>query len=119
MIVYDITSQDSFENVKTWLQEIEKFADESVQKILVGNKTDLEEKREVKFENGQNFAFRNNVHFLETSAKDGSNVDLCFEKLAMAIKDAYPDNIGKGVKNGTRVDIKYNKKSKVESGCCK
>lgn len=52
MIVYDITDRDSFENVKTWMAEIDKYASESVNRMLIGNKSDMAERREVSYEEG-------------------------------------------------------------------
>ena len=52
IIVYDVTNRDSFDNVRQWMTEIERFATENVNKLLIGNKCDLEEKREVSFEEG-------------------------------------------------------------------
>ena len=49
IIVYDITDRESFENVKTWLNEIDRYACENVNKLLVGNKSDLDSKRQVEF----------------------------------------------------------------------
>jgi Ras-related protein Rab-1A len=54
VIVYDITDKDSFDHVKKWMIEIDKFAKENVLKFLVGNKFDLKDKRKVTFEEGQN-----------------------------------------------------------------
>ena len=50
IIVYDVTNRDSFDNVRQWMTEIERFATENVNKLLIGNKCDLEEKREVSYE---------------------------------------------------------------------
>ena len=52
VIVYDITDRISFDNVKIWLGEIEKYADEKVFKFLVGNKCDLEDRRKVSYHEG-------------------------------------------------------------------
>ena len=49
-MVYDVTDQDSFDNVKQWLQEIDRYASEGVNKLLVGNKSDLVDKKVVQFE---------------------------------------------------------------------
>lgn len=52
-VVYDVTDQDSFENVKTWLSEIDRYANESVNKLLVGNKADLTAKKVVDTQTAQ------------------------------------------------------------------
>lgn len=53
IVVYDVTDVESFNNVKQWLHEITKYANENVNKLLVGNKSDLASKRAVTFEQGQ------------------------------------------------------------------
>lgn len=56
MVVYDVTDKESFEGVKSWIGEIEKYAQENVIKILVGNKSDMNEQRQVSFQEGQDLA---------------------------------------------------------------
>jgi len=87
VIVYDITEPESFANVKKWLKEIEISACENVNKLLVGNKSDLSSDRKIKTEEGRDFAEKMNLQFLETSAKDASNVEDAFCKLAKSIKE--------------------------------
>jgi GTPase SAR1 family protein len=74
MVVYDITDVESFNNINSWLIEIEKNANKNVYKILVGNKCDLEEKRQVTYEQGKDFADTYGMKFIETSAKTNQNV---------------------------------------------
>ena len=69
-----MTSQDSFANVKIWLQEIDRYAPEDISVLLVGNKIDLEEQREVTTKEGKEFAAELGIDFLETSAKAATNV---------------------------------------------
>lgn len=73
--VYDITDRESFDNVKQWLSEIDRYACENVNKLLVGNKCDLEAKRQVDFEEAKAFADERGIPFLETSAKSSTNVE--------------------------------------------
>ena len=84
MIVYDVTDPESFDNVKQWLTEIHRHGAESVIKLLIGNKTDLP--RIVSTESGKQLANLMNMDFVETSAKDTSNIDKAFYKLAYNIK---------------------------------
>ena len=79
LLIYDITNKDSFKNLESWLIEIEKNASENILKILIGNKSDLEEDREISKEEGQAFANRNGMQFMETSAKMNTNVDEAFQ----------------------------------------
>jgi len=87
IIVYDITDQASFNNVKQWLQEIERYACENVNKLLVGNKSDLTDKRVVDTNAAKSFADSLNIKFLETSAKNAVNVEQAFITMAGEIKD--------------------------------
>ena len=81
LLIYDITSRDSFKNLESWLIEIEKHASDNVLKILIGNKNDLENDRVISVEEGQNFANRNGMQFIETSAKMDTNVSEAFQTL--------------------------------------
>ena len=81
LLIYDITNKDSFKNLESWLIEIEKNASENILKLLIGNKSDLEEDREISKEEGQAFANRNGMQFMETSAKMNTNVDEAFQAL--------------------------------------
>lgn len=56
IIVYDVTDRQSFDNVKNWLEEIEKYVEEKTKKYIVGNKNDLQERRQVKTEEAQNLS---------------------------------------------------------------
>ena len=116
-IIYDITNRESFKNLENWLGEIEKNASEKVLKILIGNKCDLEEERDIQFEEGQAFANRNGMQFIETSAKNNTNINEAFEALAKLMIQFSNEN--KFIKNETKVlksakgkDIKTKKK------CC-
>ena len=81
LLLYDVTNRDSFKNLESWLIEIEKNAKEKVLKILIGNKCDLGEDREITIEEGKAFALRNGMEFMETSAKMNTNVTEAFETL--------------------------------------
>ena len=78
MLVYDITDLESFQNLNSWLIEIEKNASKNVYKILVGNKCDMESERKVTIEQGKDFATQYGMKFFETSAKDSTNVTEAF-----------------------------------------
>ena len=82
LLIYDITNRDSFKNLENWLIEIEKNASQNVLKILIGNKNDLVNDREIQSEEGQAFANRNGMEFIEISAKMNTNVTEAFEALA-------------------------------------
>eukprot|EP01108_Squamamoeba_japonica_P005607 TRINITY_DN44_c0_g3_i1.p2 TRINITY_DN44_c0_g3~~TRINITY_DN44_c0_g3_i1.p2 ORF type:complete len:203 (-),score=64.28 TRINITY_DN44_c0_g3_i1:44-652(-) len=86
IVVYDVTDQVSFNNVRQWLQEIDRYACENVNKLLVGNKCDLTTKRVVDHEQAKDFADGLGIPFLETSAKDATNVEQAFMTMASEIK---------------------------------
>lgn len=65
-------------NVKQWLQEIDRYATEGVNKLLVGNKSDLVDKKVVKYEDAKEFADPLGISLLETSAKNATNVEVSF-----------------------------------------
>ncbi|GAB4852835.1 hypothetical protein Ancab_017031 [Ancistrocladus abbreviatus] len=78
IIVYDVTDQQSFENVKQWLSEIDRHASDDVLKLLVGNKSDLTANGAVSYEAAKAFADEIGIPFLETSAKNGTNIKKAF-----------------------------------------
>lgn len=86
LLVFDVTDQKSFENVRTWHANIEQHASEGVSKILIGNKSDWEEKRAVTTEQGEELAKELGIPYIETSAKSNSNVEEAFFNLAREVK---------------------------------
>ncbi|KAJ1934604.1 ras GTPase, partial [Linderina macrospora] len=87
IVVYDVTDNETFGNVKQWLQEIDRYASEGVNKLLVGNKCDLADARQVDYTAAKEFADGLSISFLETSAKDATNVEQAFLTMAKQIKD--------------------------------
>ncbi|KAI8143229.1 putative GTP-binding protein ypt1 [Fennellomyces sp. T-0311] len=88
IIVYDVTDQDSFNNVQMWLREIERYAAEGVSKLLVGNKNDLTDRKVVDYTAAKEFSDSSKIPVLETSAKDSTNVEQAFLTMAKQIKDS-------------------------------
>nr|KJB46954.1 hypothetical protein B456_008G046500 [Gossypium raimondii] len=86
IVVYDVTEMESFNNVKQWLNEIDRYANDSVCKLLVGNKCDLVENKVVDTQTAKAFADEIGIPFLETSAKDSINVEQAFLTMAGEIK---------------------------------
>ncbi|KVH88523.1 Ran GTPase [Cynara cardunculus var. scolymus] len=105
IIVYDVTEMESFNNVKQWLSEIDRYANESVCKLLVGNKCDLA------------FADELGIPFLETSAKDSVNVEQAFLTMAAEIKKKMGNQPTGDKKSGNTVQIK-GKPIEQKSNCC-
>merc|ERR1712080_30111 len=87
LLVYDITNSRSFENITNWLRKIDEYASEGVERMIVGNKIDIEDKRVVSREKGEEIAAKHNVRFLETSAKTNVNVEEAFTEIAEIILD--------------------------------
>ncbi|OVA02478.1 Small GTPase superfamily [Macleaya cordata] len=85
VIVYDVASRQSFLNTSKWIEEVRTERGSDVIIVLVGNKTDLVDKRQVSIEEGEAKARDLNVMFIETSAKAGFNIKALFRKIAAAL----------------------------------
>lgn len=86
MLVYDITNEKSFQNINNWIKNIAEHASADVEKMILGNKCDMEDKRKVSKERGEKLAVENGIKFMETSAKQSHNVEEAFFTLARDIK---------------------------------
>jgi Ras-related protein Rab-1A len=120
IVVYDVTDMESFRNVQQWLHEIDRYARDDVNKLLVGNKSDLTGKRVVTAEMGKELADSLGIEFLETSAKTSANVEQVFNDMAMQIKErmkTQPTNVG-GYQKGSVKLNKTHSKLKQGTGCC-
>lgn len=82
-----MTDPESYNNVKQWLNEIDRYASENVCKLLVGNKCDLMSKKSVDYDTAKEFADKLDIPFLETSAKAATNVEKAFLTMAAEIKN--------------------------------
>ncbi|KAG6392743.1 hypothetical protein SASPL_146968 [Salvia splendens] len=78
MLVYDITKRPTFEHIPRWLEELRAHADKNIVIILIGNKSDLEDQRAVPTEDAKEFAEKEGLFFLETSALEATNVEEAF-----------------------------------------
>ena len=126
IIVYEISNKKSFENISSWIEECKNTAPKSILMVLVGNKCDLEDNREVTEEEGREFAEKNGMLFFETSAKTGKNVEELFKQsvkvIDQKIKENYYDleNDSCGIKKGNEeinVVLETNLE-KDKKGCC-
>ena len=79
IIVFDLSDKKSFISITEWLKQIEKHAKENVFKFLVGNKSDLVEERKVTFKEAKDYADEHDLPYIETSAKEGININELFE----------------------------------------
>ncbi|XP_041356349.1 ras-related protein rab-11.1-like isoform X1 [Gigantopelta aegis] len=125
LVVFDITKQQSFQNLEKWLEEIREHADQEVCIMLVGNKADLRHLRAVTTEDGRMLAEKSNYSFIETSALEGVNVGEAFNNL---IVDIFKRQVEGGAHNnnteaarhgghgdGSKIDLQTD--STEQSGC--
>lgn len=124
ILTYDITDKQSFHDIDNWLEEVEKFAKPNVVKLLVGNKCDLENARQVSQEEGKELADKMGVQFLETSAKNSINIEPAFIAMAKEIKENVQKSGDDDIK---RPDSKRDDKNRLNAkgksansggGCC-
>lgn len=117
LLCYDISNRSSFENLVEWIIDINKTIDHDVDVILVGLKADLT--REIPFEEALNFAIRYNMKFIETSAKNGTNISECFYELTTIIYEKIKNGhtfLNDSVKLGPNIlNLENEQKSKK---CC-
>lgn len=85
VLAYDITQRQSFDDLNMWINDLNSLCSPNAYIILVGNKCDLEDDRQVPETEGQEFAKRYNLEYLETSAKTGDNVQETFARLGAGI----------------------------------
>ncbi|CAD5165657.1 ras-related protein RABA5e-like [Musa acuminata AAA Group] len=95
LVVYDISRRTTFDSVPRWLQELNTHSDTAVAKMLVGNKCDLEDIRDISIDEGKSLAEAEGLFFIETSALDCTNVKKAFE---IVIREIY-NNISRKVLN--------------------
>mmetsp|Transcript_6496 Transcript_6496/g.8662 ORF Transcript_6496/g.8662 Transcript_6496/m.8662 type:complete len:200 (-) Transcript_6496:164-763(-) len=92
IVVYDVTDNVTFTNVKQWLEEISRYASQTVAKLLVGNKSDLDSDRVVSYQVAKDFADESQLAFIETSAKTGDNVKEAFVQMVREVNKTRPDD---------------------------
>ena len=121
MLVYDLTYSLSFEPLNKWLKDLRDNAESNIVVMLVGNKSDLADRRSVSEEDGEKFAMDNNLLFIETSAKGDTNIKEGFRRLISEIVKRYsqtgfddPDSVTEEW-TGIRV---WNTDSESEVSCC-
>ncbi|XP_010241769.1 PREDICTED: ras-related protein RABA5c [Nelumbo nucifera] len=114
LIVYDISRRTTFESVGRWLDELNTHSDTTVARMLVGNKCDLGNIRDVSIEEGKALAESEGLFFMETSALDSTNVKTAFE---MVIREIY-NNVSRKVLNSDsyKAELSVNRVSLVNNG---
>ncbi len=120
IVVYDVTDKESFKNIDSWMNEIEKHASDNVSKIMCGNKSDLEDSRQVSTDEGKELADTYNIRFIESSAKDNSNVEEAFTLMTKEIKSRVVHTEAKGPiqTQGKRLTQKSKSMGKKKKGGC-
>ena len=132
LVVYDISSRDSFNNVMSWIEDCRNQSPKTIFIVLVGNKCDLEDKRQVTYEEGKDLADKNELLFFESSAKDGINVDDIFvnsaKEISKKIEQGYYDlesdscGIKKGINRNNNQEIHLGNQQQNNmnrgGGCC-
>mmetsp|Transcript_10443 Transcript_10443/g.11342 ORF Transcript_10443/g.11342 Transcript_10443/m.11342 type:complete len:201 (+) Transcript_10443:49-651(+) len=116
VLVYDSTNAESFEHINDWIKEVNRFASETTVKLLIANKSDMVEDRQVDPQTGREFAEKLGMQFLETSAKTGEGVDSAFltvSKELIKIKDAQEKDQSKPT-----LKIKKKQTEKPKKVCC-
>ena len=127
LIVYDISRKETFANVDKWISELKETGEDDICIILIGNKCDLKDKREVTIEEVKKKAEIFKVGFLETSALTSENIEAAFHTLIKEIlekappKDQKYGNHSSVVNNGVTLETKIiaeDKRPKSDKGCC-
>ncbi|XP_072793153.1 ras-related protein Rab-37 isoform X2 [Taeniopygia guttata] len=114
LLLYDITSKMSFDNIRAWLTEIHEYAQKDVVIMLLGNKADVSSERAVRTEEGASLAREYGVPFMETSAKTGMNVELAFLAIAKELKQ----RAGQPLDEPHFQIHEYIEAQKKKSSCC-
>ena len=122
-VVYDITRKGSFESVEKWVNDLKAAADKSLTIILVGNKCDLEDQRQVTKEQGEEKANHLELAFMETSAFSGENLDKAFELMIKQVYDKCHDEIlAEGdediIEGGQDINLSKKNENAGTKGCC-
>lgn len=119
MLVYDITNQKSFENIAKWLRYIDEHANEDVEKMILGNKCDMESKRVITKDKGEAIARDHNISFLETSAKANINIEEAFTQLAEAILQKQTSGRAVDATAADRINVNGSgDRSRFGASCC-
>lgn len=117
IIVYDITNRKSYNNINNWIQQINESAPNHSKCVIFGNKSDLNESRQVKLNEGKELTKKYNYKFFETSAKDGINLNEGFESL---IKEIMNDAISVKATLRQTISLRDRKHKKIQPNepCC-
>lgn len=117
IVVFDITSTDSFMRAKTWVKELQKQANPNIVIALAGNKADKANERAVEYQEAQDYADENSLLFMETSAKTALNVNEIFMAIAKKLPKTDPGSGFTG-RNRNGVDLNEPASGSRMGQCC-
>ena len=120
-IVYDITKKETFESIENWIRDLKSKGDPDVIMIIVGNKNDLEEERNVTKEEGEEKAKNFQCAYLETSALSGDNIDRAFELMVSQVFENYKKDSNNEEAFGSAIngqDLNGGISNNNKKGCC-
>ena len=123
-VVYDITRKGSFESIEKWVNDLTSTADKKLTIVVIGNKCDLEDQRQITKEQGEEKANKLEVAFLETSAFSGANLDKAFEMMMNEIyKKCHEEMLAEGdvdiIEGGQDINLaRKNDNSEAKKKCC-
>ena len=118
IMVYDVTNKQSFDNIHNWLCELEMYAPIDIPVLLVGNKTDMGRQRIVSEEDGLTLAKYYNLNFLETSAKNNTNIDMAFLSLSETIKTTQKPIRDANIEQSSFIKLSPVVKDNTKQNCC-
>jgi Ras-related protein Rab-11A len=122
-IVYDITRKNSFESVERWVNDVISVADKKITIVLIGNKSDLEDQRQVTKEEAQDKANKLEIAFMETSAFSGDNLDKAFEMMINEVyKKCHEEMLADGeldiIQGGEDINLAKKNDNTQKKKCC-
>mmetsp|Transcript_9661 Transcript_9661/g.23781 ORF Transcript_9661/g.23781 Transcript_9661/m.23781 type:complete len:205 (-) Transcript_9661:292-906(-) len=115
ILVYDITNANSFKHVVDWMKSVDKYARQGVVRMVVGNKSDMDTKRQVSKDVAMRYAEDMNIMWIETSAKSAENVTLCYRRMATKLMTLHKDK--KRTKESKTEKLDLNKPGRRRK-CC-
>ena len=118
IILYDITQKASFDHIRNWLTEIDKFGKQGVLKVIVGNKLDMENNRKITKEVAENLALKYGIKLWEVSAKDNTNIEEMFLDTIKTLLEKNSKIISEGSSMVTNIQLNKNVKNKKNKKCC-
>ena len=118
IILYDITQKTSFEHIRNWITEIDKFGKQGVLKVIVGNKLDLENNRKITKEAAENLALKYGVKLWEVSAKDNTNIEEMFLDTIKTLLEKNSKIISEGSSMANNIQLNKDTKNKKKKKCC-